>query len=104
MSEHYNIPLTTISTRIRILNLKVKKINRRYELTDEQVEKILTCCQAQYHGLINRNINRTLLFDFRMNYPFLSKKEIAEALAININLVNYYLDNEIVIPSKLNFM
>jgi hypothetical protein len=103
ISKEHRIPKTTLIGRIRKNNLKVLKSANVLLLNREQEQIIIKPIQHQYKGMINRNLNRLLVWQYKLDNPLLSAFEIANLLAIDVIDVDVILlNNELILESKIN--
>jgi len=105
ISKEHRIPKTTLSGRVKKNNLQVLKSAGALLLSREQENIIIKPIQKQYKGMVNRNLNKSLVWQYKLDNPILSNFEIAKLLCIDIIDVRFILlNNEIVLESKLNFI
>lgn len=105
ISKEHRIPKTTLAGRIKKNNLQVLKSDGVFLLNREQEKIIIKPIIQQYKGMVNRNLNKSLVWQYKLDNPILSNFEIAKLLCIDIIDVRLILlNNEIVLESNLNFM
>ncbi len=103
ISKEYNIPKTTLISRINRNKIVIKKRGGEYSINDEQEKIIINHVQNQYRGYVNRNLNPALIWQFKTDNPELSNTEIAQSLSVGLIEIELILNKDyIILESKIN--
>ncbi len=103
ISKEYNIPKTTLISRIRKNNLTVLKKQGFYLINEEQEKVLINHVQNQYRGYVNRNLNEALIWQFKNENPELSNIEISQSLSVELVDIELILGKDyLILESRIN--
>ena len=103
ISKEHNIPRTTLYDRIRRNGLITIKHGRDIFINQDQEKIIITPIQRQYKGMVNQNVSPALVWEYKLNAPFLSIEELAECLAVKPMEIEMIIkDDFLIMESKIN--